>query len=105
MPSMMNISDLLNVNPVLVDRIRLSVMAYLAAAQEPVTFKQLIDELELTKGNLSSHMRKLEDAELVVVEKQFVGRRPQTTYQCTAAGKQEMNDYLAAVEAVLKQAL
>jgi len=101
----MDITDLLNVNPVLVDRIRLSVMVYLAAADEPVTFNTIIEELELTKGNLSSHMRKLEDAKLININKKFVGRRPQTTYQCTKLGKKEMNDYLSAVESVLKNAL
>ena len=101
----MDISDLLNVNPVLVDRIRLSIMVYLAATDAPVTFNAIIEELELTKGNLSSHMRKLEDAKLVDINKKFVGRRPQTTYQCTKLGKKEMNDYLTAVESVLKNAL
>ena len=101
----MDITDLLNVNPMLVDRIRLSVMAYLSAADEPVSFNKILEELGLTKGNLSSHMRKLEDAELVDVQKQFVGRRPLTTYQCTDLGKKEMNNYLTTVESVLKSAL
>lgn len=101
----MDITDLLNVNPMLVDRIRLSVMVYLATADAPVTFNTILEELELTKGNLSSHMRKLEDAKLVDINKKFVGRRPQTTYQCTKLGKKEMNDYLTAVESVLKNAL
>lgn len=101
----MDITDLLNVNPMLVDRIRLSVMVYLASAKEPISFNTLIEELGLTKGNLSSHMRKLEDAAFIVVKKKFVGRRPQTTYQCTKKGEQEMNQYLTAVESLLKSAL
>jgi len=99
----MAINDLLNVNPVLVDRIRLSVMAYLATSDKPVAFNTIIEELELTKGNLSSHMRKLEDAKLIQVQKKFVDRRPQTTYQCTKLGKKEMNNYLTAIESVLQK--
>lgn len=101
----MDITDLLNVNPVLADRIRLSVMAYLASADKPITFNTIIEELKLTKGNLSSHMRKLEDAKLIDVQKKFVDRRPQTTYQCTKLGKKEMNNYLTTIESVLKNAL
>ena len=99
----MNTSDLLQVNPILVDRIRLAIMAHLTLADGPVDFNTLIQELELTKGNLSTHMRKLETAGLIEIKKEFVGRKPKTTYLCTPSGKNEIQSYLAAVEAVLKQ--
>lgn len=99
----MNISDLLNVNPILVDRVRLAIMANLALADGPVDFNTLLQELELTKGNLSTHIRKLEDAGLVETKKEFVGKKTKTTYLCTKLGKKEIQVYLAAVEAVLKK--
>jgi len=95
-------SDLMNMNPLLADRARLAIMANLALAGGPVEFNTLLEELELTKGNLSSHMRRLEDAELVTVNKEFVGKKPRTTYVCTKKGKAEMRRYLGAVEALLK---
>jgi len=95
-------ADLLNVNPVLVDRVRLSIMANLSLVDGPVDFNTLLEELELTKGNLSTHLRKLEDVEFILVEKTFVDRKPRTTYQCTRKGKEEMRRYLAAMESLLK---
>lgn len=98
----MKVTDLLNVNPLLVDRVRLAIMANLALAGGPVEFNTLLEELELTKGNLSTHLRKLEDAKLITVHKEFVGRKPRTTYICTTRGKKEMYDYLGTIEALLK---
>lgn len=98
----MKASDLLNVNPLLADRVRLAIMANLAMAGGPVDFNTLLEELELTKGNLSSHMRKLEEAELIAVHKEFVGRKPRTSYVCTKKGKTEMRHYLNTIEALLK---
>lgn len=99
----MNTSNLLQVNPILVDRIRLAIMAHLSLADGPVDFNTLLQELELTKGNLSTHMRKLESAALIEIKKEFVGRKPKTSYLCTQSGKNEVQAYLAAIETVLKQ--
>ena len=93
---------MLNVNPLLADRVRLAIMANLSLSGGPVDFNTLLEELQLTKGNLSSHMRKLEEAELVAVHKEFVGRKPRTTYVCTVRGKTEMRNYLNTIEALLK---
>jgi len=51
----------------------------------------------------SVHMRKLEDAGVVKVHKKFVARKPRTTYRCTKKGKQEIQNYLETVEAILKK--
>lgn len=98
----MKAADLLNVNPLLVDRVRLAIMANLALAGGAVEFNTLLQELELTKGNLSTHLRKLEEAELITVHKEFVGRKPRSTYVCTTQGKKEMRSYLSTIEALLK---
>ncbi len=99
----MSASDLLKVNPVLVDRVRLAIMANLALAEEPIDFNTLLLELALTKGNLSSHIRKLEEASMVETHKTFVGRKPKTSYSCTDLGRQEMQSYLMTLESVLKR--
>lgn len=101
----MNPLELLSeTNSLLSDRIRLAIMATLAAASEAVEFKTLLESLELTKGNLSSHMRRLEDGGLVTVKKEFVGRKPRTTYTCTRLGRREVQGYLEKVEQLLKAA-
>jgi DNA-binding transcriptional ArsR family regulator len=99
---MMNARDFLATDSLLAERVRLAIVATLAASEAPVEFTTLLDVLDLSKGNLSSHMRKLEDAGLVEVRKEFVGRKPRTTYACTAAGRQGLQDYLAKLEALLK---
>lgn len=92
----------MNIHPLLADRARLAIMANLSLAGGPVDFNTLLEELQLTKGNLSSHIRKLEEAGLVAVHKAFVDRKPRTTYVSTRAGKAEMQHYLSTIEALLK---
>ncbi|HEX4922982.1 MAG TPA: transcriptional regulator [Bdellovibrionales bacterium] len=101
----MNPHDLMQTNPLLSDRVRLAIMALLTGSKDEVDFKTLLDRLELTKGNLSSHMRKLEEAGLVDVHKSFVDRKPLTTYSVSAKGREEIRNYLAKVEAVLQSAM
>ena len=93
---------LLQLNPLLTDRVRLAIVATLAASEEALEFNHLLDTLDLTKGNLSSHMRKLEEGKLVKISKEFVGRKPRTTYTCTARGRKELQAYLEQVESLLK---
>jgi len=100
----MSARDFLATDSLLVERARLAIMATLAAANEAVEFNALLDALDLSKGNLSTHMRRLEEAGLVEVRKAFVGRKPRTTYACTAAGRAELASYLARLEAMLKGA-
>jgi DNA-binding transcriptional ArsR family regulator len=87
----------------LADRVRLTIMATLAAASEPMEFSRLLDTLNLTKGNLSGHSQKLAEAGLIEVKKEFVGRKPRTTYICTDLGRQEIRNYLSKIEQLLKQ--
>jgi DNA-binding transcriptional ArsR family regulator len=96
-------SEVLKLNPLLSDRVRLAVMATLASADEPMEFMILIENLELTKGNLSSHIQKLEEAGLVEVKKEFVGKKPRTSFICTPLGKKEIQNYLNQIEKILRQ--
>jgi len=82
-------------------RVRLGVMAVLMA-HESVSFNDLKETLDLTDGNLASHVAALEKAEYVLVTKQFVGKKPHTSYAATGAGKQAFQAHLAALEKLLR---
>lgn len=99
----MNAKDILDTHPLLSDRVRLSIMGVLASESRPVGFNELVEALGLTKGNLSAHMKKLEDENLIKVNKQFVERKPRTSYECTAAGRAALTNYLERVQKMLAQ--
>ena len=82
-------------------RVRLGVMAVLMA-NESVSFNDLKEVLDLTDGNLASHVAALEKAEYVLVSKQFVGKKPNTTYSATDAGKTAFQQHLATLEKLLR---
>ena len=82
-------------------RVRLGVMAVLMA-NESVSFNDLKDALGLTDGNLASHVAALEKAEYVLVSKQFIGKKPNTTYTATATGKTAFQHHLATLEKLLR---
>jgi len=67
-----------------------------------ITFTELKKLLSVSDGNLSVHLKKLEDANFITVEKKFEGRKPQTTYKLTELGKKEFIAYLNKMEEVLK---
>ena len=90
------------VDEVLHERHRLAIVSMLAAAPS-LTFTELRDTLEMTDGNLSVHLRKLEKEGYVAVDKQFVGRRPQTTCRLTPAGRDAFTHYLDHLEAIVRQ--
>jgi DNA-binding MarR family transcriptional regulator len=82
-------------------RVRLGVMAVLLA-NESVSFNDLKESLDLTDGNLASHVSALEKAGYVLVNKQFVGKKPNTTYMATTEGKVAFQEHLAALEKLLR---
>lgn len=84
-------------------RLRLGIMAYLSAAS-PAIFGELRDKVNATDGNLSTHLRKLEDAGYVEIEKRFEGRRPQTRIHLTDSGRKAWLDYLARLRSLLDAA-
>jgi len=67
-----------------------------------VGFKTLKEMLELTDGRLASHIKSLEENKFIEVRKEFVGRKPQTTYKATKAGRKAFSDHLDALEELLK---
>jgi DNA-binding MarR family transcriptional regulator len=82
-------------------RVRLGVMAVLLA-NDSVSFNDLKESLDLTDGNLASHVAALEKAGYVLVNKQFIGKKPNTTYLATAAGKAAFQEHLTALEKLLR---
>jgi len=83
---------------------RLSIMSVLCNAIEGATFNQLKEECELTDGNLSSHLKMLEEACIIYIEKTFVGSKPQTKVFLTDSGRESFISYLKALEMVLIKA-
>lgn len=77
-------------------RVRLGVMAYLTAADH-AEFTTLKDSLETTEGTLSVHLRKLEEAGYVTIEKTYKGRRPLTLVHLTQDGRKAFRKYLDAI--------
>jgi DNA-binding MarR family transcriptional regulator len=77
-------------------RIRLGIMAYLAGA-EVADFTELKEALQTTQGNLSVHLRKLETAGYVEIEKSFLDRKPLTRARLTPAGRKAFASYLEAM--------
>jgi DNA-binding MarR family transcriptional regulator len=76
-------------------------MAYLSGAGA-ADFNELKAKVGGTDGNLSVHIRKLEDAGYVKVEKAFAGRKPQTTCQLTAKGRRAWIAYIERMEALMR---
>lgn len=99
----MNIANLLNVEPVLADRTRMVIMTIVSASKEPVSFMSLLDNLGLTKGNLASHLKKLETEGYVKVVKEFVNKKPLTTYEVTSKGLESVKRYLAELEVFISK--
>ena len=84
------------------ERGRLAIVSALAAAPR-LTFTELRDALEMTDGNLSVHLQKLEEKGYVRIDKQFVGRRPQTTARLTRPGRAAFTRHLDQLEEIVRQ--
>jgi DNA-binding MarR family transcriptional regulator len=84
------------------NRIRLGIMSVLMV-NDKVEFSVLKEMLDITDGNLASHISALEKLKYVEVQKQFIGKKPNTTYQVSKAGKKAFNEHLDALEKLLKQ--
>jgi DNA-binding MarR family transcriptional regulator len=84
--------------------VRLRIMAALTSldAREQVDFSYLKGKLDLTDGNLGAHLRALEDAHYILVEKTFVERRPKTFVAASAVGRKAFQAHVAALQAILK---
>ncbi len=82
-------------------RIRIGIMSTLAV-NDRLDFNALKEYLDVTDGNLASHLKGLEKEEFIGMEKSFVGRKPNTKYFITKEGKKAFNDHLKALEKIIQ---
>jgi DNA-binding MarR family transcriptional regulator len=92
-----------DIDDVIHGRLRLGVMAYLSAAS-PAIFGELRDKVGATDGNLSTHLKKLEEAGYVTQEKRFVGKKPQTRVFLTDKGRKAWIVWIQRMEAIMRAA-
>ena len=94
--------DIAQLDDVIHGRMRLGIMAYLANA-EVADFNELKAALEATQGNLSIHLRKLEEAGYIAIEKSFLGRKPLTRARLTDSGRKAFAEYLDAISRLIDE--
>ncbi|PZX51974.1 winged helix-turn-helix domain-containing protein [Algoriphagus chordae] len=82
--------------------VRLRVMSILMVNEE-YDFNSFKEILEVTDGNLASHLKNLEKQEYIAVNKSFVGRKPLTNYSATNNGKKAFQDHLEFLENLIKE--
>lgn len=93
--------ELDQLNKVFDSRIRIGIMSALMV-NESISFNELKTLIDVTDGNLASHLKNLEEQEYIFVEKGFIGRKTNTTYSITAKGEQAFRAHLAALETIIK---
>lgn len=84
------------------NRIRLQIMSVLVA-NERYDFNSLKELLNVTDGNLASHLKALEKEAYIIVYKSFVGRKPNTQYAASQTGREAFKRHLEALENLIKQ--
>ena len=83
---------------------RLSIMSFVCAAEKGMSFNEIRDACSLTDGNLSRHLKALEESGTVVVTKKFVDNKPRTTVSISGAGLERFTEYLSALSEILNKA-
>lgn len=96
--------DYQQIDDVIHSRIRTSIMAVLASVEE-AEFNFLKAKVNATDGNLSVHLKKLDDAGYVSVKKIFVDRKPVSKYKITSKGYKAFDNYLKQLESIVKNNL
>ncbi len=89
-------------NKVFESRVRLGVMSVLMV-NETYDFNSLKETLNLTDGNLASHLKALEENGMIKVSKRFIGRKPNTSYSATETGMTEFRQHLRALENLIRE--
>ena len=90
-----------HLNKLFDSRIRLGIMSALMVNQE-VNFNELKELLQMTDGNLASHLKSLEENGMIKVLKGFIGRKTNTTYQMTKAGEKAFKAHIEALESMIR---
>jgi DNA-binding MarR family transcriptional regulator len=97
-----NPQSFLQLDRVIHEKGRLAIMSMLAATPE-LSFTEMRDALAMTDGNLTTHIRTLQEAGYVSVTKSFQHNRPLTTCSLTAAGKKAFTNYINLLEQIIQQ--
>ncbi len=98
----MNPEPFLQLDRVIHEKGRLAIMSMLAATPE-LSFTELREALDMTDGNLTTHIRTLQEAGYLSVTKSFQNKRPLTTCSLTAAGKKAFQNYINLLEQIIQQ--
>src|SRR6187200_2145330 len=91
-----------HLNKIFDSRIRLGIMSSLMVNNE-VNFNELKELIQVTDGNLASHLKTLEESGYIKVQKGFIGRKTNTTYSVTRAGEKAFKQHLDALEQMIKK--
>src|SRR3989442_8228436 len=97
----MNDFDYQQIDDVLHSRIRTAIMAVLVSVDE-AEFTFIRDKINATDGNLSVHMKKLEDSKYISVTKKFIDRKPVSLYRITNKGRKAFESYIGFLEHLIK---
>lgn len=90
-----------NLNKIFDSRVRLGIMSALMVNAE-VNFNELKEAIQVTDGNLASHLKGLEESGYLKVQKGFIGRKTNTTYSVTKAGEKAFKQHIDALEQMIK---
>jgi DNA-binding MarR family transcriptional regulator len=90
-----------NLNKLFDSRVRLGIMSVLMV-NEQVNFNQLKELIDITDGNLASHIKSLEENGFIKVQKGFIGRKTNTTYTITKAGEKAFRTHVDALEKMIR---
>ena len=93
--------NIANLNKAFDSRVRLGIMSALMV-NDTISYNELKELLQLTDGNLASHLRGLEDAGFIDVRKAFIGRKTNTSYTATESGKEAFKQHLDALEKMIR---
>jgi len=97
-----NPEPFLQLDRVIHEKGRLAIMSLLAASAE-LSFTELRDALEMTDGNLTTHIRALQQEGYIAISKSFQNRRPLTTCTLTSAGRKAFAEYIDLLEKIVRQ--
>ncbi len=93
-----------DLNKAFESRVRLGIMSILLV-NEVVDFGTIKEQLQLTDGNMASHLAALEKVAYITITKKFVGKKPNTTYSVTAEGKKAFNLHIDALEKLIQKTI
>lgn len=93
--------DFRELNRIIHSPVRLGIMAAMVSSDE-VNFRFLKEKLELSDGNLSANMTKLEEAGFIIINKSFVNKKPVTTYRVTELGQKAFRKYIENIEKIIR---